>query len=197
MIQDLIGNALPAFKATTSWTNNLLGSALSVMLWGYFLYAGVIDPFGGIWTLWPLFGTANQMLAAIALTVCTVVLFKMKRERFALVTLVPATWLVVCTTTAGLEKVFSSDPNVGFISHALKYGNAIAAGQLLAPAKTMTEMTRIVVNDYIDATLAAAFVFVVVATVIYGLISIRKALGSPQPTAIEIGLAGAAGVGHA
>src|SRR6201997_1596386 len=197
MIQDLIGNAVPAFKATTSWTNNLLGSALSVILWGYFLYAGVIDPFGGIWTLWPLFGTANQMLAAIALTVCTVVLFKMKRERYALVTIVPATWLVICTTTAGLEKVFSSDPNVGFISHALKYGNAIAAGQLLAPAKTLAEMTRIVVNDYIDATLAGAFVFVVVATVIYGLINIWKALGNPQPTAIEIGLAGAAGVGHA
>jgi len=197
MIQDLIGNAVPAFKATTSWTNNLLGSALSVVLWGYFLYAGVIDPFGGIWTLWPLFGTANQMLAAIALTVCTVVLFKMKRERYALVTLVPATWLVVCTTTAGLEKVFSSDPNVGFISHAIKYGNAIAASQLLAPAKTAAEMTRIVVNDYIDATLAAAFVLVVVATVIYGVINIWKALGNPQPTAIEIGLAGAAGVGHA
>src|SRR5437870_207779 len=129
MIQDLIGNAIPAFRETKSWTNNLIGSALSCALWGYFLYVGVIDPFGGIWTLWPLFGTANQMLAAIALTVCTVVLFKMKRERFALVTIAPATWLVICTTTAGLEKVFSPDPNVGFISHALKYGEAIAAGQ--------------------------------------------------------------------
>src|SRR5215469_1479144 len=197
MIQDLIGNALPAFKATTSWTNNLLGSALSVTLWGYFLYVGVIDPFGGIWTLWPLFGTANQMLAAIALTLCTVVLFKMKRERYALVTLVPATWLVICTVTAGLEKVFSPNPNVGFISHAFKYGDAFAAGEVLAPAKTVAEMTRIVVNDYIDATLAGAFVLVVVATVIYGLINIWKALGNPQPTAIEIGLAGAAGVGHA
>src|SRR5690349_21605633 len=198
MIQDLIGNAVPAFKATTSWTNNLLGSALSVMLWGYFLYAGVIDPFGGIWTLWPLFGTANQMLAAIALTVCTVVLFKMKRERYALVTIVPATWLVICTTTAGLQKVFSPDPNVGFVSHALKYSDAIAAGQLLAPAKTLGEMSRIVVNDYIDATLAAVFVLVVVATVIYALLDIWKALASPQATAVEIGLAGAAaGGGHA
>jgi carbon starvation protein len=197
MIQDLVGNAVPAFKATTSWTNNLIGSALSVLLWGYFLYAGVIDPLGGIWTLWPLFGTANQMLAAIALTVCTVVLFKMKRERYALVTIVPATWLVVCTVTAGLEKVFSPDPNVGFISHALKYGDAIAAGQLLAPAKSMAEMTRIVVNDYIDATLAAAFVFVVIATVVYGLISIRRALGTPQATAIEIGLGAVRGGGHA
>ncbi len=157
----------------------------------------MIDPLGGIWTLWPLFGTANQMLAAIALTVCTVVLFKMKRERFALVTIAPATWLVVCTTTAGLEKVFSPDPNVGFISHALEYADAIAAGQLLAPAKTATEMTRIVVNDYVDAALAAVFVLVVVATVIYGLISIWKALASPQATAMEVGLAGAAaGGGH-
>jgi carbon starvation protein len=198
MIQDLIGNAVPTFKETSSWTNNIIGSALSCALWGYFLYVGVIDPLGGIWTLWPLFGTANQMLAAIALTVCTVVLFKMKRERFAWVTMAPAAWLVICTTTAGVEKVLSPDPSVGFISHALKYGDAIAAGQLLAPAKSLGEMRRIVFNDYVDATLAALFVLVVVATVIYGLINIRRALGNPQPTATEIGLAGvAAGGGHA
>jgi carbon starvation protein CstA len=138
------------------------------------------------------------MLAAIALTVCTVVLFKMKRERFAWVTIAPAMWLVVCTTTAGLEKVLSPDPNVGFISHALEYGDAIAAGQLLAPAKTLGETSRIMFNDYIDASLAAVFVLVVVATVIYGLINIRRALGNPRPTAMEIGLAGvAAGGGHA
>jgi carbon starvation protein len=198
MLQDLIGNAVPAFKETASWTNNLIGSALSCALWGYFLYVGVIDPLGGIWTLWPLFGTANQMLAAIALTVCTVVLFKMKRERYAWVTIVPATWLVICTVTAGLQKVFSPDPNVGFVSHALKYSDAIAAGKLLAPAKTVGEMSRIVFNDYIDASLAALFVLVVVATVIYGLINIWRALGDPQPTAMEIGLAGAtAGGSHA
>jgi carbon starvation protein len=88
--------------------------------------------------------------------------------------------------------VFSRDPNVGFVSHAFKYGDAIAAGQLLAPAKTLSEMRRIVFNDYIDASLAAVFVLVVIATVIYGLISIRKALGNPQPTVTEIGLAGTA-----
>src|SRR5580704_1854430 len=198
MIQDLVGNAVPAFKETASWTNNLIGSELSVALWGYFLYAGVIDPFGGIWTLWPLFGTANQMLAAIALTLCTVVLFKMKRERYALVTIVPATWLVACTVIAGLEKVFSPDPNVGFVSHAMQYGEALAAGQLVAPAKTIAEMTRIVVNDYVDATLSAVFVLVVVATVVYAVINIRKALGNPRVTAVEIGLAGAvAGGSHA
>jgi carbon starvation protein len=191
MIQDLVGNAIPSFRETTSWTNNLIGSALSVLLWGYFLYVGVVDPFGGIWTLWPLFGTANQMLAAIALTLCTVVLFKMKRERYALVTLAPATWLVACTTTAGLEKVLSPNPGVGFVSHAFKYGDAITAGQLLAPAKSMAEMTRIVVNDYVDASLAGLFVLVVVATVIYAVITIRAALGNPRATAAEVGFAGA------
>ena len=109
MIQDLVGNAIPAFRETKSWANNLIGSALACVLWGYFLYQGVIDPLGGIWTMWPLFGTSNQMLAAIALVLCTVVLFKMKHQRLAWVTIVPATWLVVCTVTAGVEKVF--DPN--------------------------------------------------------------------------------------
>jgi carbon starvation protein len=197
MIQDLVGNAIPSFKETASWTNNIIGSALSCVLWGYFLYVGVVDPLGGIWTLWPLFGTANQMLAAIALTVCTVVLFKMKRQRYAWVTMVPAAWLVICTTTAGLLKVFSADPNVGFLSHAFKYGDAIAAGKLLAPAKTVGDMSRIVFNDYVDASLAALFVVVVVATVIYGVINIWRALGNPQPTAAEIGLAQVvAGGGH-
>ena len=126
MLQDLIGGVVPAFRATESWTNNLIGSALACAGWGYFLYQGVIDPFGGIWTLWPLFGASNQMLAAIALILCTVILFKMKRERFAWVTMVPAAWLVVCTVTAGLEKVASPDPKVGFVAHAALFNDAAA-----------------------------------------------------------------------
>jgi carbon starvation protein CstA len=193
MIQDLVGNAIPAFRETKSWTSNVIGSALAVTLWGYFLYVGVIDPLGGIFTLWPLFGTANQMLAAIALTLCTVVLFKMKHERFAWVTVVPMTWLVATTVTAGLEKVFNTDPDVGFVSHALQFGRAAAAGQVLAPAKTLEEMSRIIFNDYVDATLSALFVAVVVASVVYGVINIRKALGSAKATAIELGDARMAG----
>ena len=191
MIQDLVGNAIPAFKETRSWTNNIIGSALACALWGYFLYTGVIDPLGGIWTMWPLFGTANQMLAAIALMLCTVVLFKMKRTRYAWVTIVPTAWLVVCTVTAGLEKVFSTDTAVGFVSHALKFGQAVASGQVLAPAKNLAEMDRVIFNDYLDATLAFVFAAIVVATVIYGLISIRSALGTPKVTAIEVGAGGA------
>ncbi len=187
MIQDLVGNVVPAFKATESWKNNVIGSALSCALWGYFLYQGVIDPLGGIWTMWPLFGTANQMLAAIALILCTVVLFKMKRERFAWVTIVPTLWLVLCTVTAGLEKVASPDMRVGFVSHALRFGDAAAAGRIVAPAKTLSEMGRIVFNDYVDAALAALFTAIVVSMVVYGFIEARKALHNARSTTVEIG----------
>jgi carbon starvation protein CstA len=187
MIQDLLGNIVPAFKATESWTNNIIGSGVACALWGYFLYQGVIDPLGGIWTMWPLFGSANQMLAAIALVLCTVVLFKMKRQRYAWVTIVPTAWLVLCTVTAGLEKVFSPDTAVGFVSHALRFGNAVAAGQILAPAKTLHEMSRIIFNDYLDASLAGLFAAIVVVMVIYGILDARKALGRTQSTALEVG----------
>ena len=187
MIQDLVGNAIPAFKETKSWGSNMIGSAVACALWGYLLYAGVIDPLGGIWTMWPLFGATNQMLAAIALTLCTVVLFKMKRERFAWVTVVPTAWLVICTVTAGLEKVFDPNPAVGFISHALKFGGAVAANQVLAPAKTLADMNRVIFNDYVDATLAGLSVAIVVTMVIYAFFDVRKALSTPNGTAIEIG----------
>jgi carbon starvation protein len=195
MIQDLVGNVIPAFKATESWTNNLVGSAFACLLWGYILYQGVLDPLGGIWTLWPLFGTANQMLAAIALTLCTVVLFKMKRERYAWVTVVPTTWLVACTVTAGVEKVFSPNPAVGFLSHAMRFGNAMAAGTVLAPAKTMQQMGQIVFNDYVDATLAGLFAALVVTMVVYGIIHCRKAMGTPKSTTHEVGPGVLAGAG--
>ncbi len=188
MIQDLIGSVVPAFKNTESWINNLIGSALACGAWGYFLYQGVIDPMGGINTLWPLFGISNQMLAGIALILCTVVLFKMKRQRYAWVTILPTVWLLVCTLTAGLEKIFSAVPAIGFIAHAQVFGNAAAAGKILAPAKTMAEMQRVIFNDYVDATLCALFVAVVLAMVLYGAIAIRRALADPQISAIEIGL---------
>ena len=195
MIQDLVGNVIPAFKATESWTNNLVGSAFACLLWGYILYQGVLDPLGGIWTLWPLFGTANQMLAAIALTLCTVVLFKMKRERYAWVTIVPTTWLVACTVTAGLEKVFSPNPAIGFLAHATRFGNAMTAGTVLAPAKTMHQMSQIVFNDYVDATLAGVFAALVVTMVVYGIIHCRKAMGTPKSTTHEVGPGVLAGAG--
>ncbi len=195
MIQDYVGAVIPAFKETNSWTNNLIGSGLACVLWGYILYQGVIDPYGGIWTLWPLFGTANQMLAAIALMLCTVVLFKMKRERYAWVTIAPTAWLVLVTVTAGLQKVFSPDPAVGFLSHARQFSQALSAGQVLAPAKDMATMSRVIFNDYVDATLSALFVGVVLATLFYAVLHVRKALGNSRSTAVEVGGAAMAGGG--
>src|SRR5260370_9164898 len=144
MIQDTVGSVVPAFKETRSWANNLVGSAVAVAAWGYILYQGVIDPLGGINTLWPLFGISNQMLAGIALTLCTVILFKMKRQRYAWVTILPTVWLLVCTLTAGLQKVISPNPAIGFVSHAWKFSDALASGKVLAPAKSLVEMQRII-----------------------------------------------------
>ena len=186
MIQDLIGNVVPSFRETRSWANNVIGSALAVAGWGYFLYQGVVDPLGGINTLWPLFGISNQMLAGIALTLCTVILFKMKRQRFAWVTILPTAWLLICTVTGGLEKLFHPAPNIGFIAHAQVFGSALSSGKILAPAKSAAEMQKIFFNDCVDATLAALFVAIVLAMLVYGLISIRKALSSPVVTAIEV-----------
>jgi carbon starvation protein len=198
MIQDLIGSVIPNFKETKSWSNNLIGSALAVAGWGYFLYAGVLDPLGGINTLWPLFGISNQMLAGIALILCTVVLFKMKRQRFAWVTIVPTTWLLVCTLTAGFEKVFHPSAAIGFLAHARQFSDAMAAGRLVPPAKTVADMGRIVFNDYLDAGLAAIFVSVMVTMLIYGLLNIGKALSTPEVSAIEVEAAGLApGGSHA
>jgi len=196
MIQDTAGSVIPFFKNTESWFGNVMGSAVAVTAWGYFLYEGVRDPMGGIYTLWPLFGISNQMLAGIALIACTVVLFKMKRERYAWVTLLPTAWLLVCTLTAGLEKVFSQDPKIGFFVHAAKFQEAASAGKILAPAKNMEQMNRIVFNDYVDGTMALLFVLVVISIAIFGLIYIRRALGSPRVTAVEVGGLVPAGAVH-
>ncbi|MGQ3058932.1 MAG: carbon starvation CstA family protein, partial [Nevskia sp.] len=118
---------------------------------------GVVDPLGGINTLWPLFGIANQMLAAVALMLGTVVLFKMKKDRYAWVTIVPAIVLLVCTLTAGWLKIFSADVKVGFLSNASRYAEALQNGVLLAPAKTPEAMSRIVFNNRLDAVLCALF----------------------------------------
>jgi carbon starvation protein CstA len=149
----------------------------------------VVDPLGGINTLWPLFGISNQMLAAIALILATVILFKMKRERYAWVTVVPTFWLVVCTLSAGWQKLFNEAPAIGFIAQANRFSDALAQGKLLAPAKTIGDMQRIAFNNYLDAALCAMFMAIVVAMIIGGVISIRKALASTNPSTHEVGYA--------
>jgi carbon starvation protein CstA len=190
LIQDLIGTAIPAFRNTGNWTGNILATALTVGGWGTILYQGVVDPLGGINTLWPLFGISNQMLAALALTLATVVLCKMKRERYAWITGGPTLWLLVCTLTAGWQKLFHPNPAIGFLAHARKFADAADAGQVLAPANGMAQMNQIIMNDRIDATLCAIFMAVVVAIAVFGVAAILKALRSPVRTAREFGLEG-------
>ncbi|QXI29334.1 carbon starvation CstA family protein [Pseudomonas vanderleydeniana] len=169
MLQDLLGSFVPSLKRTESWTANLIATAGCVALWGYLLYQGVIDPLGGINTLWPLFGISNQMLAGIALMLGTVVLIKMKRQRYIWVTLLPALWLLICTTTAGFIKLFDANPAIGFLALAKKYSTALEAGQVLAPAKDITQMQHVIFNAYTNATLTALFLFVVFSILFYAL----------------------------
>jgi carbon starvation protein len=141
----------------TSWYPSvILSSLLIVGGWGYFLYQGVLDPLGGINSLWPLFGIANQMLAIVALAVATTIIIKMNRARFAWVTLAPLAWLVAVTMTAGFEKMFSADPRLGFIAHA-----ASLAGSLDPNA------ARLIFNDRVN--LVATFVFTAVVLLLLAL----------------------------
>ncbi|ALN92587.1 carbon starvation CstA family protein [Lysobacter gummosus] len=180
MLQDLLGSFVPALRRTEAWGPNLLATGGCVALWGYFLYQGVVDPLGGINTLWPLFGIANQMLAGIALMLCTVVLFKLKRDRYAWVTILPATWLLICTTAAGLIKIFDGNPSVGFLAQAHKYSAAIAKGEVVAPAKSIDQMQQIMVNSYVNTGLTALFLFVVFSVLVYSIGAIMKARANPQ-----------------
>lgn len=169
MLQDLLGSFVPSLKRTDSWPANLIATAGCVAMWGYLLYQGVIDPLGGINTLWPLFGISNQMLAGIALMLATVVLIKMKRQRYIWVTMLPAVWLLICTVTAGFIKLFDANPAIGFLSLAKKYSDALAGGQILAPAKNIDQMQHVIWNAYTNATLTALFLFVVFSILFYAL----------------------------
>lgn len=187
MIQDLLGMAHAPLAHTASWGANLLATALCVGGWGWFLYQGVIDPLGGINSLWPLFGIANQMLAVIALLLASTILIKMKRERFAWVTLAPAFAVLVITLLASWQKLFHSNPKIGFLAHAHKFGDALAHHEVLAPAKDLVQMQRIVLNDYVDATLCVIFMGVVLAMLVFALRAMAQALRNPQATARETG----------
>lgn len=186
MIQDLGSVFYKPFGNTDSIIANLLATLLAVGCWGYFLYAGVSDPLGGIKSLWPLFGIANQMLAGVALIMCSVVLVKMKRERYVWVTLVPAIGVLVVTCYAGLQKLLHSSTKISFLAHAHYYQQAIDAGKILAPAKNMTEMQKIVFNDYVNSSLTVLFMAVVLMVAIYGLKMALKARKISWVTAKEI-----------
>mgnify|MGYP001057955475 CR=1 FL=1 len=184
MLQDLLGVISPGLKKTSSLPANLLATALCVLAWGYFLHQGVVDPLGGINTLWPLFGIANQMLAGMALMLCAVVLFKMKRQRYAWVALLPTSWLLICTLTAGWQKSFSPDTKVGFLAIANKFQAMIDSGNI-PPQYTESQLAQLVFNNRLDAGLTIFFMIVVVVLALFSIKTALAALKEDKPTAKE------------
>ncbi|WP_042958598.1 carbon starvation CstA family protein [Erwinia tasmaniensis] len=187
MLQDLLGNFIPFLKKTDSLLAGVVGTAGCVGLWGYLLYQGVVDPLGGVKSLWPLFGISNQMLAAVALVLATVVLIKMKRNRYIWVTVVPAVWLLICTTWALGLKLFSQDPQMeGFFFMASEYKAKIAAGGANLTAGQIANMDHIVVNNYINAGLSILFLLVVYSIIFYAIKAWLRARQNDSRTDTEM-----------
>ncbi|HKE86913.1 MAG TPA: carbon starvation CstA 5TM domain-containing protein, partial [Vicinamibacterales bacterium] len=155
MLQELLGHIYAPLGRTSWYPSILISSALVVIGWGYFLYQGVVDPLGGINSLWPLFGIANQLLAAVALCVATTILVKMGKMRYSWVPVLPLVWLTAATLTAGWQKVFSPDPKLGFLSHAASLANS-----------TAPNVARMIFNDRVDAALALFFMAIVCVVIL-------------------------------
>lgn len=189
MVQDLVGTVVPSMANNRSWLGNMAGTSVAVAGWGFFVYQGVIDPLGGINTLWPLFGIGNQMLASMALILGTVVLFKMKKQRYAWVTILPTIWLFITSMTAGWQKIFHEKPSIGFLAQANKFRRGLDEGVILAPAKTVADMQTIVFSNQINAALCGFFMLVAVTMLIAAVFVIRRALRSSVPTTHESELA--------
>jgi carbon starvation protein len=173
MLQDLLANVYKPLGRTSWMPSVIVTSAAVVAAWGYFLYQGVIDPLGGINSLWPLFGISNQLLAAIALCVATTVLLKAHRARYAWITVTPLAWLVVVTFTAGLQKIFSPEPRVGFLSHVAVLENALAGGKIVG-AK-IAETRAVMFNERLDALVCGLFL-VLVAVILLDSVRVWYAL---------------------
>jgi carbon starvation protein len=162
VMQDLLGSAWKPLANTRSFAGNLAATIVFVAAWGWFLYQGVVDPLGGINSLWPIFGVANQLLAVIALALGTTVLIKMGRARYAWCTLAPLAWLVAVTATAGYMKIFSADPRLGFLAAAADFESKIRAGGAVAQ---LAQWERLRFNSLVNATVTGAFLLLV-ATVL-------------------------------
>ena len=185
MVQELGGLIWKPFGKVSSWPSTVIASALIVAAWGWFLIQGVTDPLGGINSLWPLFGISNQLLAAVALSVGTTLIIRGGRGRYAWVTLLPLTWLLAVTSTASLQKLFSDDPRLGFLTHATQTAAKIAAGTL-DPAKG----GRMIFNDRIDAALCGLFLLITWAVVMSSArVWLRGRNPGPAPLAAEAAVA--------
>ena len=164
MLQDFLGHLWEPLGRTSWYPSVLFASAGMVGAWGYFLYQGVVDPLGGINSLWPLFGISNQLLAAIALAVATTLIVKSGRGRYAWTTLLPLLWLLSITLSAGYDKIFSPEPRIGFLAHAAQLQARIAAGQV--SGVQLAETQALIFNDRLDAALTALFMVLVVVIVV-------------------------------
>jgi carbon starvation protein len=181
MLQDTIGNVYKPMR-DVSWKPGVwVTSAAVVGAWGYFLYTGVTNPLGGINQLFPLFGIANQLLAAIALAVCTTLLIKAGKVKYAWVTGIPLVWDATVTLTASWQKVFSDVPTLGFFAQRARYQNALEAGKVLLPAKSLEDMQTVVTNSTVDGVLAAFFAILVVIVIVDAARVWIRALRSPTP----------------
>ncbi|MFD5569811.1 carbon starvation CstA family protein [Streptomyces cadmiisoli] len=166
MLQDMLGNVHRSFR-NVSWKPGLVvTSAIVCGLWGYFLWVGVHEPLGGINQLFPIFGISNQLLAAVALAVCTTLLVKSGRLKWAWITGVPLAWDATVTLTASWQKVFSSDPKVGFFKQRQVFQDAIDRGEILPPAKTMDDMRTVVTNSTVDGVLTALLALLIVVVIV-------------------------------
>jgi carbon starvation protein len=162
LVQDLLGLAVKPLGDTRSWLGNALATFLFVGAWGWFLYQGVVDPLGGINSLWPIFGVANQLLAVIALALGTTVLIKMGRRRYLWVTLAPLAWLLSVTLSAGWLKIFAADPRVGFLSAAAGLKQRIAAG---GTPQQLADWQHLLTNNYVNTAVTGTFLVLVLIVV--------------------------------
>jgi carbon starvation protein len=166
MLQDTLGNVWKPI-GRVSWKPGLIAtSAIVVAAWGYFLYTGVTNPLGGINQLFPLFGIANQLLAAVALTVATTLLIKHGKLKWAWVTAIPLAWDVAVTLTASYQKVFSGDPALGFFSQRDRFQEALDNGEVLPPAENLDDMQAVVTNSTVDGILAALFAVLIIIVIL-------------------------------
>ncbi len=168
MVQELAGRVWKPLGRMNWYPGILLSSALIVGAWGYFLYQGVVDPLGGINSLWPLFGISNQLLAAVALVVATTILLKMGRLKWVATTLLPMAWLVVITMTASYQKIFSANPRIGFLSYANALAAQIAAGKI--PAAKITEIQRVIFNNRLDAAVTAVLASMILVLLVEAIV---------------------------